>query len=304
VPRALSIHVGVNDPLEGGGQRLRESEASAWRMASLANQAGYDAIRMLRGEEATRQALRDALESAAGALRGGDILFLSFSGHGSQHPSLDGDDNGYDESWCLKDGVLLDNELPGFWRQFEDGVRILVVAECCYAAGMTRKVPLGFAWAQPEPMSYRDFVMKMHAPRDPDGIRASVLLLAACGEGQQAREGLFMGQLMEIWDNGSFRGSYIDLLGLLQQRLRPVQEPSLQMLGAPDTAFASATAFHREPTTACEPSAPGMGAPNTPTTPREPGGPAPGPVDGGLREPPVDGMRELPSFLRASTRGE
>lgn len=249
MPRAISIHLGVNDPQQCEGQKLQHSEATAWRMAGLAAQAGYQALRVLRGPEAMRQALRRELEAAAGALCAGDILFVSFSGHGALQRNLACGEHGWDEAWCLHDGILLDDELADWWRRFRRGVRILVVAECCYAGGNARDalIPPPFAaWPGTWPgtvMVTRD-APAMKAPCDSERIEASVLLLVACGEKEQARDGLFTQHLLELWGNGAFTGSYVDLLHLLRQRLLPVQNPDLQMIGTPDLPFANGTAFH------------------------------------------------------------
>jgi hypothetical protein len=238
-------------------------------MASLAAQAGYQSLRVLRGPEATRQALRDELEAAAEGLREGDILFISFSGHGSQERDGDGDDGGWDECWCLHDGIILDDELADWWRRFEPGVRILVVAEACFGAGGGRDAE---GWPRvakrPARPVYRA-TLAMRPPGDAEGIRASVLLLAACGEQQHARDGLFTHHLVELWSDGAFAGSYRDLLQLLRQQLLPVQNPELRMHGAEDVGFADETAFHlMQQSTACRPVAQLLREPPAASRPR------------------------------------
>jgi hypothetical protein len=137
--RAVSIHIGVNEP---GGQDckravLKHSEDAAWRMAVLASQAGYESLQVLRGRAATRLAVHDALAGAAGQLEAGDNLLVTFSGHGAQG-KVAGVNEPRDESWCLYDADLLDDKLAGYWRLFEPGVRIVVVSESCFSGGMGR----------------------------------------------------------------------------------------------------------------------------------------------------------------------
>lgn len=87
----------------------------------------------------------------------------------------------------------------------------------------------------------------LKAPEHDDGIRASVLLLAAADEKQEARHGLFSDHLMAVWNGGRFRGSYWELH---QQVFRRVthdnarQEPQILMFGVPDLDFPRETAFH------------------------------------------------------------
>jgi hypothetical protein len=266
MPRALSIHIGVNDPQERGTSRpLKHSEASAWRMAALAEQAGYDALQLLRGREATRQAVDDALAGAARTLVKGDTLFVSFSGHGTQLRDLDGDDYGWDETWCLYDGVLLDDKLAGFWRLFESGVRIVVVSESCFGAGMLRNDEYA-AYARARAPGRRRRTKRSapaagggaeagegrvscigEPPNDAYGIRAGVLLLSAATEDEPGRDGMYMEALLEVWDGGAFRGSYCELHAQLCARLMSVQKPQILMGGAPDPGFPLETAFHRTP---------------------------------------------------------
>ncbi|HEU0302244.1 MAG TPA: hypothetical protein VFR37_22495, partial [Longimicrobium sp.] len=141
--RAMSIHIGVNHPREPSNAPLiTRSEESAGGMAQLALQAGYDSVLALRGKAATVAAVREALARARDGLVRGDTLFVSFSGHGgkvfdrNQDDARDGD--AHDETWCLSDAMLLDDDLCEYWRGFQHGVRIVVVSESCYSAGMRR----------------------------------------------------------------------------------------------------------------------------------------------------------------------
>lgn len=288
--RALSIHIGVNVPRGRFADRpLHRCETDAWRMAALAEHAGYDSLRVLRGAAATRQAVHEALTSASGSLEEGDTLLVSFSGHGAQEPDKDRDEgHGWDEAWCLHDGMILDDQLAGYWRLFQPGVRIVVVAECCYAGGTARDdedfrpTPVGGTGVVYRTLVARDdddvrparpwdagVVYRSPAgwpartdptrsciaepPRNTHGIRASLLLLAASHELQPARDGLFCQHLLEVWNDGAFRGTYCELYETIRECVmteRCRQEPQLLMLGAPDPTFPLETAFHlrrREP---------------------------------------------------------
>lgn len=270
--RAVSLHIGVNRPPgRMAGYSLNRSEDYAWRMAVLAHQAGYDSLSVLRGETATRPAVHQALTSAAGVLREGDSLLVTFSGHGTREPDRDREEfDGADEGWFLSDGVLLDDKLAGYWRLFDRGVRIVIVSDSCYSGGMDRddedpwESP-GTAydapprWGGPRGRApvYRDDTSPAAAaspvrscigapPRESLGIRASVLLLTASSKEQRARETVFSDALLNAWDDGGFRGNYCEL----HQRIRGQvmaqceQHPQIMMAGSGDPAFALETAFH------------------------------------------------------------
>jgi hypothetical protein len=265
--RAVSIHIGVNQPQGRHAARpLQYSEASAWRMAELAHQAGFDSILALRGPAATQHALHEALSGAAQTLEAGDLLLMSFSGHGSQVRDSNLDEGyGWDESWCLADEEILDDKLAGYWRLFDAGVRIVVVAESCYGGGMGRgdeEPCVSPAVGRPRSVmrngwtgtrgSRADVAAEATGscigapPADDLGIRASLLLISASTEDQPARDGLFTRYLLDVWNDGTFRGSYCDLYRRVRRHVLAEscgQEPQILMLGAADMDFPLEPAF-------------------------------------------------------------
>lgn len=268
--RAVSIHIGVNRPGGGNDTRavLQDSEHAAWRMAEMANQAGYDSIQVLRGATATLAAVHDALHNASQLLERGDLLLVTFSGHGGQVEDEDGDDEStFDEAWSLLDGELLDDELFVGWRRFRPGVRIVVVSESCYSGGMyrddeitlpglrrrrrrrhRRRVTRGEpAWAASALADYTASCFTT-PPIDDCGIEATVLMLTAAAERQEAESKAFTDSLVGIWSGGSYTGTYCELYGELKKRVSRIkssQHPQLIMLGAPDLNFPHTPAFRR-----------------------------------------------------------
>ena len=79
---------------------------------------------------------------AAKALRKGDFFFLTYSGHGGQVPDVTGEEaDKQDETWCLYDGQLIDDELYFELSRFAAGVRILVFSDSCHSGTVTRNRP-------------------------------------------------------------------------------------------------------------------------------------------------------------------
>ena len=270
--RGTSIHIGVNQPATVPGSALSLSEKNAWKMAELAHQAGYGAIYMLRGAEATRSAVSGLLSDAAQALEPGHTLFVSFSGHGSRVPDADGDEwDQWDETWCLHDADIIDDELANIWRIAAPGTRVLVVAESCFGGGSGRPYgkdvkallanlpPIlqgpGYDADDPLMRGVKQFAQPIsscisRAPSHDDGIRASVLLMAAAAEGQEAAEGLYLNQLLEFWKGGAFSDSFCAMHERVRQRVQhanPTQTPQIVMLGTPDLDFPLEVAFHLLP---------------------------------------------------------
>lgn len=146
-PKALSLHIGVNtvNPAyyAGWDGPLNACEFDANDMAALATAQGMKPTLLLT-KNATRSKVLAALRAAAKALKKGDLFFLSFSGHGGQMPDVDGEEeDGRDETLCLYDGQLLDDELYLEFTGFAAGVRILMLSDSCHSGTVTKNGPIG-----------------------------------------------------------------------------------------------------------------------------------------------------------------
>jgi metacaspase-1 len=142
-PRGLSLHLGLNSvsaaAYEGWSGPLAACEFDANDMASLARGQGMKATVLLT-RKATRAALLTGMRRAAKALKAGDLFFLSYSGHGGQVPDTNGDEpDRKDETWCLYDGQLIDDELYFELSRFAAGVRVLVLSDSCHSGSVTRE---------------------------------------------------------------------------------------------------------------------------------------------------------------------
>ncbi len=141
-PRALSLHLGLNlvsaAAYEGWEGPLAACEFDANDMAAIARSKGMKPTVLLT-RKATRAALLAGLRSAARALKAGDLFFLTYSGHGGQIPDSNRDEvDGKDETWCLYDGQLIDDELYFELSRFAAGVRVLVLSDSCHSGTISR----------------------------------------------------------------------------------------------------------------------------------------------------------------------
>ena len=97
---------------------------------------------MLLTKKATRANALAAMRAAAKTLKAGDLFFLTYSGHGGQVPDVTGEeDDKKDETWCLYDGELIDDELYLELSRFAEGVRVLVLSDSCHSGTVTRAPP-------------------------------------------------------------------------------------------------------------------------------------------------------------------
>ncbi|MGR3792790.1 caspase family protein [Vannielia sp. SX4] len=113
-----------------------------------------------------REAILNGLAEAAEATGEGDTVFFYFSGHGSQAPDLDGDDQGgYDEILLPSDAsgwkgtvgavenAILDDELRAAAEEImSDDAALVAVLDACHAATGFRAMPGKGAARYIEPM--------------------------------------------------------------------------------------------------------------------------------------------------------
>ena len=142
--RGLSLHIGLNSvsptAYEGWEGALAACEFDANDMAALAKTKGMKSTLLLT-KKATRANMLSAMRSAAKSLKSGDLFFMSYSGHGGQVPDMNHDEpDRKDETWCLFDGQLIDDELYFELSRFKTGVRILVLSDSCHSGSVTREL--------------------------------------------------------------------------------------------------------------------------------------------------------------------
>ncbi len=219
-----SLHIGVNKVdarkyAEWFGD-LNACEADAHAMSALAEKQKFAASRLLTSE-ATREAVLAGIGAAAKDLKAGDIFLLTYAGHGSQLPDLNGDESDrLDETWCLYDGHLVDDELHQALAQFDSGVRIISISDSCHSESVVRAVaddPIRFR-SPPKAVALRTYAANrdFYDPilRDPvlakaeRSIVAPTIHLSACRDDEAAAEtafsGAFTAALLSTWADGAF----------------------------------------------------------------------------------------------------
>lgn len=235
-PHGISLHIGVNivDPKHYHGWEgpLSSCENDADTMGDIASIQGFKTSQ-LKTANATREAVVQAIRDAAGQLWAGDFFLLSYSGHGGQVNDLnDDEEDGSDDTWCLYDGQLLDDELGVLFAEFRSGVRVLMLSDSCHSGTMLRDAIMSdhidevieddfiFSRAMPRRAAlgtmrqnrsrYIDIQRSLPDPR-PD-IKASVRLLSGCQEHEQSfgnkKTGRFTEAIKKVFDNGAFEGNY------------------------------------------------------------------------------------------------
>ncbi|MDH5538196.1 MAG: caspase family protein [Rhizobacter sp.] len=143
--KAMSLHIGLDSvsasAYAGWTGPLAACEFDAHDMQAIAKSKGMKSTQLLT-KKGTRANVLGAIRKAAKALTAGDLFFISYSGHGGQVPDVSGEeDDKQDETWCLYDGQLIDDELYYELSRFKTGVRILVLSDSCHSGTVTRAGP-------------------------------------------------------------------------------------------------------------------------------------------------------------------
>jgi hypothetical protein len=275
MPNAIALTIGLNavDPrhYQGWSGELTACEADALDMTAIAGSRGFKTATLLTGE-AKRSAVTKVLADAAATLKADDIFMLSYSGHGGQLPDLnDDEDDGQDETWCLYDGELIDDEIYAALGAFAAGVRILVFSDSCHSGTVVKAAfyadrsvatrSLSYeAGSNPAKVTYRampaqvaartyqanrelyDPLLKDENLREARGkVKASALLISGCQDNQLSADGtfngLFTGTLKRVWNGGKFKRSYSRFHAAIVDLMPPDQTPNYFTIGAHNVRF-------------------------------------------------------------------
>ena len=206
--KGISLHIGLNsvDPqrYEGWSGPLNACEADANDMADLGSSRELLVHQAAHQRSDTGGAVLNGIGDAAKNLKSGDIFFLTYSGHGGQAPDLNNEEpDGMDETWCLYDGQLIDDELYSSWGAFASGVRIFLLSDSCHSGTVSKaihyreKLRSGLPpvyRAMPDEVALRvyqnnksfyDPILKIRNLSEAlSAVKASVLLISGCQDNQ------------------------------------------------------------------------------------------------------------------------
>ena len=276
MPKGAALTIGLNavDPSHYGGWsgELNACEADANDMTAIAKTAGMT-VKSLLTKAGTRSRVIKEITNAASSLKSGDIFLLSYSGHGGQLPDLNGDEiDAQDETWCLYDGELLDDEIYTLLAKFAAGVRILVFSDSCHSGTVLKAnfypptAPARAADGTATEVRYRNMPIEValrtyrdnKAFYDPilsnpklkesrAAVKASAILLSGCQDNQLSQDGtfngLFTGTMLRVWNAGKFKGGYRAFHKSIVGRMPPDQTSNYFRVGQLNSKFENQSPF-------------------------------------------------------------
>ena len=176
-----------------------------------------------------------------------------------------------DETWCLFDGELIDDELYLELSRFASGVRIFVLSDSCHSGTVTRDRPVPTPPGTRSKMMPPDVARKTYAAHkefydglqkaiskatkalpDPDTMlshvtvdprivklatkfKPAVVLISGCQDNQTSLDGdhngAFTEQLLKVWNSRAFKGTYVTFHAQIKSGLPASQTPNFFALG-------------------------------------------------------------------------
>ncbi|MCF6406611.1 caspase family protein [Chitinophaga filiformis] len=257
-PQSYALHIGLNavnpDSYEGWNGELFACENDVAVYKAIAEKAGFQSIHSLLTKDATALNVLQHLQQAADQLQAGDILLITYSGHGGSIIDANQDEtnnfgemDGFDETWCLYDRQLIDDELFECFSKFKPGVRILIFSDSCHSGSVAKAAeavtttldPVTYTRARVAPLDVLIRTYNTHKSEydgiqaqlsaGPADIAAYVVQFGACQDDELA---------MEVWGNGMFTAkvqevlkeeinSYTDLHIAIKKGFSARQHPNL-----------------------------------------------------------------------------
>lgn len=96
-------------------------------------------VKRFQDSEVTVSRFKSELTKAIASLEDGDVLFVHYSGHGTQVYDINGDESdGYDEALYLYDGPLTDDEMGAILAQIQGKPEVFIAFDSCFSGTATR----------------------------------------------------------------------------------------------------------------------------------------------------------------------
>jgi metacaspase-1 len=259
-----SLHIGLNrvSPAAygGWGGKLSGCHNDADAMAAIAIARGAR-CNILLSQDATLQRVIDAIYVISQDAKPGETVLITYSGHGGQVPDLSHDENdGFDETWCLYDGMLIDDDLNAMLAHFRKGVRVIVVSDSCHSGTVTKATAMlenskligvrkivKAAPAEACRVAPRSSSPLAQALAKKPRMKASIVLLSGCQDNQFSYDGptngLFTEKLLKVYADGKLHYSYREFRKQIGRLMPPEQTPQIYIIGGKNKPFEAGPVF-------------------------------------------------------------
>jgi len=241
-----SIHFGINKVdrhrYDGWDGFLASCEADAQAMFDIATAQQFTSSSLFLTQEATKSAFLSAMAELQEKAEAGDLVFISFSGHGGS--IMDRDDgeelDGRDETWCFYDGQIVDDKILALLKKFKPDVRVLIVSDSCHSGTVIKYNN----WLKKHSLPKEN---KLSFKKEKEDVQACVLLLSSCQDDEYSIAGTNYSRyteiLLEVWNEGEFDGTYPDFHQSIVSAHPFGQTPNYLTIGPPNDIFFASKPF-------------------------------------------------------------
>jgi hypothetical protein len=241
LPIGRALLIGINTYLSPNIRSLNGAVNDVETMAQvLSSRFGFSSrqIRILLDKEATREGILSALQSFVNQAGSRDMLYIHFSGHGSQVKDLNGDEvDGMDETIIPYDGRtgdirdITDDEIGGILNHLKNP-NLLIVLDSCHSGTATRSA--GIAVRSISPDTRLDLYQKAAGSKRSAVPLISELyvLMTGAAANQRALDGPVEGRYCGLFSYALARTLSICSLSISPQALLTGVEKELERLKA------------------------------------------------------------------------
>lgn len=169
-------------------------------MKSLFLSKGFSVTTLLNSACTKNGFISILKEIIAGAVAG-DIIAISYSGHGTHVADKNGDEiDGYDEALYLYDNVLIDDEIREVLDTIDLDITVLIFLDSCFSGTSTRKISdvaeySKIKYVTTDVVDITKAVTKLVK----DNIRENEIFFSACADDEYS---------YDAYINGSYNGAF------------------------------------------------------------------------------------------------
>jgi hypothetical protein len=178
-------------------------------------------------------------------MRPDDLLVVSLSGHGGQAEDLNGDEEDkLDETICLWDGQMIDDDVMSILDQLPAGLRVLLITDTCHSQGnfkdFVRAMTFKTAYGRMEPFLMDSEGSQMEFGFMRGGFSGQLIQIAGCREDSYSYGDESGGTLTQTLDaNLSSSESLIEWFDRTKAAMPNIQKPEWVEFGDVKDSFRS-----------------------------------------------------------------
>lgn len=275
--KAFSLHIGVaKTDVNHYGNALVPLPcciSDAKYMQGIMTLLDYEESILLLDEDAVVSNVKHCILQYSRLAKQGDLVVITYSGHGSHIFDANADEpSGEDQTWCLFDRQIIDDEFRHLWKEFDQGVNVLLIIDSCHSGtayknivlNTNNQVPIDYAtkvksvdstksWEifQDNKDMYEPIAKQPLVPKE--DIKCFVTGISACQDDEEALAGRFVSFFTRLLINTlsshySQTTNYADFVQRLVSQSVQLENirPNISSIGKPTDFFETTKPFLRK----------------------------------------------------------